>query len=168
MKRMKRLISFAVILVAFTAATFAQVSATATATATIITPIAITKTVDMNFGSLAVNATPGTVVINPVTSARSATGGVTLIGATVAPATFTVTGLAAAVYTISLPASTTITSGANNMTVNTFTSDPTPTGTLTGGTSTLRVGAQLNVSGSQAAGIYDNVGSPFTVTVNYQ
>jgi hypothetical protein len=52
------------------------------------------------------------------------------------------------------------------MTVNTFTSTPTPTGTLTGGTETLRVGATLNVGASQPAGTYVS-GTPFTVTVNY-
>jgi len=36
--------------------TFAQVSATANASATIVTPIAISKTVDMNFGNVAVSA----------------------------------------------------------------------------------------------------------------
>ncbi|HOT88703.1 MAG TPA: hypothetical protein PL028_04110 [Bacteroidales bacterium] len=35
---------------------FAQATATATATATIISPITLTKDVDMNFGNLAVNA----------------------------------------------------------------------------------------------------------------
>jgi hypothetical protein len=167
MKQMKRIIVFSIAIVAFTAATFAQVSATANATATIITPLAITRTAQMDFGSLFVSTTPGTVVINPVTSTRSATGGCTLVGATVSPATFTVTGLPAAVYTISLPASAIITDGTNNLTVDVFTSDPTPTGTLTAGTSTLRVGATLNVPASQTPGIYTSAAA-FTVTVNYQ
>ncbi len=52
------------------------------------------------------------------------------------------------------------------MTVDTWTSSPTPTGTLTGGTETLTVGATLNVGASQAAGTYIS-GTPFDVTVNY-
>jgi hypothetical protein len=60
----------------------------------------------------------------------------------------------------------TITDGTNTMTVGTWTSTPTPTGTLTGGTETLSVGATLNVAGSQPAGVYVS-GAPFTVTVNY-
>ncbi len=64
MKHMKKLISFAVILVAFTAAGFAQASATSTATATIVGPIGITNTTVMNFGNVAVSATvAGTAVL---------------------------------------------------------------------------------------------------------
>jgi hypothetical protein len=52
------------------------------------------------------------------------------------------------------------------MTVDTWTSTPTPTGTLTGGTQTLTVGATLHVAGSQLAGVYSSA-TPFDVTVNY-
>ena len=53
------------------------------------------------------------------------------------------------------------------MTVDTWTSTPSGTGTLSaGGSQTLTVGATLNVAGSQVAGTYVS-GTPFTVTVNY-
>ncbi|TFH38709.1 MAG: DUF4402 domain-containing protein, partial [Bacteroidia bacterium] len=133
-----------------------------------ITPITITRTAHMNFGNIAVNATPGTVVLSPA-SVRSVTGGCTLpaTAGTVSAAAFTVTGIASATYSITLPAgATTITSGADNMTVDTWTSSPTPTGTLTGGTENLTVGATLNVAASQPAGIYTS-GTQFDVTVNY-
>jgi Domain of unknown function (DUF4402) len=169
MKKMIRFFAAITVMFAFAATTFAQVSATATATATIITPIAIANAVNMNFGNVAVNATPGTVVLTPA-STRTATGGVTLPAVTgvVAAGSFTVTGQANATYAITLPgAATTITSGANNMTVDTWTSTPTPTGTLSaGGTQTLNVGATLHVAASQAAGTYVS-GVPFQVTVNY-
>jgi hypothetical protein len=61
----------------------------------------------------------------------------------------------------------TINSGANTMIVNVFQSNPTPTGTLTLGTSTLTVGATLNVNAAQVGGIYASA-TPFDVTVNYQ
>lgn len=147
----------------------AQETATATATATIVTPISITKDVDMNFGNVAVQSTTaGTVVLTPA-GIRSATGGVTLptTGGTVAAASFTVNGTSGYTYAITLPSTPlTITSGGNTMTVSTFTSDPTPTGTLTGGTEVLNVGATLNVGAAQAAGTYVS-GTPFDVTVNY-
>ncbi|MFZ0283161.1 MAG: DUF4402 domain-containing protein, partial [Bacteroidales bacterium] len=73
---MKKLILFAVILVAFTAAAFAQASATSTAAATIVGPIGITHTTPMNFGNVAVSAVPGTVILAPA-GTRSPTGGVT-------------------------------------------------------------------------------------------
>lgn len=167
MKRITKFLSIAVVMSCFTASALSQ-TASASATATIVTPISITKDVDMNFGNVAVNANPGTVVLTPA-GGRSVTGGCSLPATTgtVAAASFTVTGTAGFSYSITLPAgATTISSGGNNMTVNTWTSSPTPTGTLTGGTSTLTVGATLNVAGSQPAGEYVSA-IPFEVTVNY-
>src|SRR5258707_15610441 len=86
---------------------FAQSTATATATATIVTPISITKTVDMNFGNVAVQAsTGGTVVLAPA-GTRTTTGGVTLpvTAGTVTAASFTVNGQGAYTYAITLPSS---------------------------------------------------------------
>jgi uncharacterized protein DUF4402 len=169
MKNRNQLIATALVLIASTSASFAQSSATSTATATIVTPISITKTVDMNFGNVAVQtSTGGTVVLTPA-GVRSTTGGVTLPASvgTVAAASFTVNGQGAYTYAITLPSSAvTLTSGSNNMTADTFTSTPNATGTLTAGTQTLTVGATLNVGAAQAAGVYVS-GTPFTVTVNY-
>ena len=148
----------------------AQVSATAIATATIVTPIAITKTADMNFGNVAVSTTAGTVVLTPASS-RTATGGVTLpaTAGTVAAASFDVTGIGSYTYSITLPSTALVltrNSGSETMNVNTFTSTPAGTGTLSSGAQTVTVGATLNVAGSQVAGVYVS-GSTFTVTVNY-
>jgi hypothetical protein len=165
---MKTLILTVTIILGFLSATFAQVSATATASATIITPIAISKTVDMNFGNVAVSAVAGTVVLTPA-GVRTKTGGVTLpvVAGTISAASFTVTGLGSYTYTITLPSTPlTISSGANTMTVNAFNSTPSGTGTLSGGTQVLNVGATLNVGVNQAAGLYTSA-TPFTVTVNY-
>ncbi len=166
MKKMIKFFAITIVMFSFAAGAFAQVTATADATATIMTPITITKDVDLNFGNLAVNTTAGTLIL-ATDNSRSVTGGVTLMpGGTITAASFTVTGVPAAVYSISLPASIVITDGTNNMTVNAIISSPTPTGTLTGGTSTLLVGATLNVLASQPAGIYTNT-TDLDVTVNY-
>jgi hypothetical protein len=165
---MKKLLVVIFFLMCFSVTGFSQVTGTATATATIITPIAISKTVDMNFGNIAVNAVAGTVVLSP-TGVRTKTGGVTLpiINGTISAASFTVTGLGSYTYTITLPSTPLIiSSGANNMTVTSFTSLPSGTGTLSGGSQALTVGATLNVGANQAAGTYTSA-SPFTVTVNY-
>jgi hypothetical protein len=169
MKKIAKFFTLAIIMVAFSASTFAQVSATANASATIVSPIAISKTIDMNFGNVAASAALGTVILPPV-GVRSATGGVTLPATTgtVAAASFTVTGTAGYTYAITLPvAALTITSGGPSMTVDTWTSNPTPTATLVGGTSTLTVGATLHVGANQAAGVYGIPAETFTVTVNY-
>jgi hypothetical protein len=147
---------------------FAQSSATASANATarIIAPITLAQVTDLNFADV-VSAAAGTVVLPPV-GARSFTGGATAGSATgVAAASFTVGGQASATYAITLPAGTiTITSGAGDiMTVGTFTSSPSGTGTLSGtGSQTLLVGGTLNVGASQPQGTYTGT---FNVTVAY-
>jgi hypothetical protein len=97
----KILFFISILFLSFSVHSFGQVSATATASATIITPIAISKTVDMNFGNIAVSGTGGTVVLAPA-GTRTSTGGVTLpvVAGTVAAASFTVTGLST--YTFSI------------------------------------------------------------------
>jgi len=169
MKKMSKILVALIVLFAFSAVTFGQVSATATASATIVGPIAITNTANMNFGNVAVSTAAGTVVMDPA-GARTVTGGCTLPAVTGGPtaAAFNVTGAANYTYSITLPTTaTTISFLTNNMTVDTWTSTPTPTGTLDGtGAQTLTVGATLRVAGSQAAGTYTSA-TPFTVTVNY-
>ncbi len=168
MKKLSILISLVALFSIASVTVNAQVSATASTSATIITPIAITKTTDMNFGNVAVSPTLAGTVQLATTSARTAGGGATLpaVTGTVSAAKFNVTGLAGSTYSISLPASITLTNGGNTMTVNAFTSTPTPTGTLTGGTQDILVGATLNVSAAQAAGLYTNA-TGLVVTVNY-
>ena len=162
---MKKSLLFSVIMIAFTAGAFAQ-SATATATAVIVSPITIARTADMSFGNIIADADGGTVVLVPAgTRTLNGLTSPSIVG-TVTAASFTVTGLIDATYAITLPPNHTINSGANSMVVNTFTSTPSGTGTLTGGTETLNVGATLNVGLNQASGTYTNAAG-FTVTVNY-
>lgn len=147
-----------------------NVSDDAETTATIIIPLAISKTVDLNFGNIVAGISVGTVTV-ATTDARSSSGGVTLPTATpgtVSAAQFTVTGLASATYSITVPSAfnVTKTGGAETMSVNAFVTDPTPTGTLTGGSQTLKVGATLNVGANQAAGTYINT-SALAITVAY-
>jgi hypothetical protein len=110
-------------------------------------------------------------VILAAAGTRTATGGITLpaITGTVAAASFDVTGSDGYTYTITLPSTDyTITraSGTETMIINTFTSDPSGTGTLTGGSETVNVGATLNVNAGQVGGTYTNA-TGFDVTVNY-
>lgn len=139
-------------------------TATANATATVIAPIAISKTADLRFGKFAAGGTTGTVVMSAAGS-RSATGGVVLSALDAGgAASFSVTGDTTATYAITLPGTATITSGANTMTVGTFTSSPSATGALTAGAQTLTVGGTLSVGASQATGAYTGT---FDVTVQY-
>lgn len=166
-----RVIALTAMFVAISAISYSQETATATATATIVTPISITKTVDMNFGNVAVqSSTGGTVILAPA-GTRTTSGAVTLptITGTVTAASFDVEGQGAYTYNVTLPSTdVTLSDGASHtMIVNAFTSNPSGTaGQLTAGAQTLKVGATLNVGAAQASGTYVS-GTPFNVTVNY-
>ena len=133
-------------------------SATATASANIIQPLEIVKTADLAFGNIASGTSEGTVVI-ATDGARTSTGGVTLIeaGNVSNAASFDVNGLADASFTIEVPASIVIETegGAEQMTVDNFVSSLGADSVLdANGEATLQVGATLNVSAQQAAGLY--------------
>jgi len=172
---MKKLLLSAIVILGFSAVSFGQGpanAATASASATIVTPITLTKTIDMNFGNVSVlSNTGGTVVLAPAgTRTTGGAGGVTLPATTgtVAAASFNVAGQGNYTYAITLPtSSSTVLNGSNSMTVDTWTSSPSGTGLLSsGGTQTLTVGATLSVAAGQAAGSY-TTSTPFSVTVNY-
>lgn len=170
MKNSNKLIAIAIIIIGSVTTSLAQVTDAATATSTIITPIAITKQVDMNFGYVAVSSINGTVVLSPAGS-RSKTGGITLpqVAGTVTAASFKIDGADTSTYSITIPSgdyTITRSGSAETMIVNTFTSTPSNTGVLNNGTQTVSVGATLNVGGSQVAGVYTNT-TGFDVTVNY-
>ena len=158
-----------VLLIAASASVNAQSTAQATSTATIVTPISITKTADMNFGNLAVDAVNGGSVELAPDGSRLANGSVSLPASTgtVSAAAFTVTGNAGYTYSITLPSNIVLNhSGAvESMMADTFTSTPSGTGTLTGGTENITVGATLWVAPGQLDGVYTS--TDFDVTVNY-
>ena len=173
MKRIK-VISSLLIMGAFVNNASAQATATSSASATIVTPISISKTIDMVFGNLAVTSTSGTVVLS-VAGGRTATGGVTLpatASGSPTAAAFTVNGEGAYTYTITLPSADVIltkSGGGATMIVNTFTSSVSTAvggGQLTAGTQNFTVGATIHVTNGQAAGAYTTL-TPFGVTVNY-
>ena len=167
---MKRFLSFALVIFGFSMLSFAQVSATAQATATIIKPITISKTIDMNFGNVSVSSVGGTIILAP-NSTRSITGGVTLpnfnVG-TVTAASFKVTGANNYTYSITVPSTPTVVKhSTDQMSIDTFISDPSLIGTIqSNGEQVINVGATLTVVANQPAGVYIS-DTPFTVTVNY-
>ncbi len=122
----------------------------------------------LSFGSFTA-AGGGTITVN-ASGGRSKTGAVLLSsqGAVASPAQFTITGTASAVVTFTVPANGTVTlsDGTHTMSVDLFTTNPMPTGTLGGGgTLIVGIGATLTVNNSQAPGNY--TGS-FNLTVDYQ
>lgn len=169
MKKLTVLFSLVAVLALASFTAHAQVSASASSAANIIGPISISKTVDLNFGNVAVNSTlGGTVVLDPA-GTRTQTGGVTLpvITGTVSAAQFNVSGQSGTTYSITLPASVVLADGAShNMTIDNFTSTPSATGSLASGTETISVGGTLHVAAAQVSGLYTNA-ADLVVTVNY-
>jgi len=166
---MKKILLFSVMLIAFASGIFAQSTDTeqTTATATIVGPLALTKVSDMNFGTIAVTGTAGTVVLGTDNS-RTAVGPALVPPAAGVAASFTVSGQASRTYTITLPANGTVSliSGANTMAANTFVHNAGANPTLSGaGAAAFTVGATLSVAANQAAGSYTSANFP--VTINY-
>lgn len=169
MKQISKFLAIAIAILAFTGTLQAQTAtATSNAAAVIIAPLSITNTAGLHFGTIWRGTTAGTVTVDPLTGNRTSTGGVTLSG--LAPlhsvAAFNVEGESGRDVNITLPASTTITNGAETMTVDVFVSDPDDTNpiTLGAGATVLRVGATLNVLANQVSGTYTGT---FDVSVNY-
>jgi len=139
-------------------------SATATASAKIYQPISITKTADLNFGAMIATPTAGTVKLDPA-GVRTASGGAVLASAAgVSAAAFAVAGEPNTSFSVALPASIQIASGANSMTVDTFATDAAAYLLDGTGAHSLSVGANLSVAANQPAGLYSG---SFSVTVAY-
>jgi len=141
------------------------------AAANIISPLAITNTGSLNFGTLVSMASSYTATVgtdaNRILSNENAAkvGGIT---STVAVPTFNVTGDSNAKFAITLPVSTSLTTntaGATAMTVDNFGHSAGASPQLSSGAASFKVGARLNVGEAQKAGSYTGT---FTVTVAYE
>jgi len=150
---------------------FAQTSATASAnsSARVIQGITLAKDADMAFGTVVKPSSgSGTYTIGngADTIAVTGTGAVAAAGTT-SRAKFTATGEGGQSFAITVPATMTMTSGANNITVNLTTASS--TGLLSGtvgsaGTAAVNVGGNFSISNTQASGDYSG---SFNVTVAY-
>jgi len=168
-----KFLAISIILIAFVSNAFAQATAYATTTAVLVVPISIANTVNMHFGTVASSGTAGSVILDFV-SGRTATGGVTLPAAGIAPtsAEFLVTGEGTSSFSIAIPTAPITLTGtpSGTLTVGTFLCDQGATTTLIGGTRTLLIGATLTVPANSVAGTYTNALADATalfVTVNY-
>ena len=163
-----KMIAAAIALVGFASTNAnAQATATASTTAVLVTPISITKTTDMHFGTLAASSSSGTVTLD-YANGVTPTGGVSVIDNALArTAVFTVTGSGTESISVSVPAGAiTLTSGANTMTVDGFTCEAGTSTNLVAGSKVLNVLGVLHVAASQLAGTYANAAG-LSVTVNY-
>lgn len=153
---------------------FAAAASTAS-TATVITPIAITKSVDLVFGKFARGA-GGSVTVS-TSGARTATGAIlSTVGSTPTAAKFDVTGDGASTYSITWSGATALTTGVGGvgetmalarisaLTNAGATTGEVTSGTLTSGAQSIYLGGTLTVGAAQVSGAY--TGS-VTATVEY-
>jgi hypothetical protein len=137
--------------------------------ALIVDAMGITEGTGMHFGTMFVPTTVATVVLHTDDS-RTPTGTITLLPGPIAAraGSYDISGIANAGYTITIDASTTISSGipANDMTVDNFVcSYALQTSTLTaGGTDSFQIGATLHLAALQPVGTYSG---QFNVSVDY-
>lgn len=165
----------AIAMIAFTTNSFGQATTSVVTSADVITPIAIAKGNPLDFGDIVGTAAGGTVTISADGATRTPSNANLLIGqqSTFSAATFSVTGQAGYTYAITLPASTgfSVANGtavdAAKMLVDTFTSTPNATGTLsTSGAQTVTVGAKITLAANQASGAYTHADG-MAITVQY-
>jgi len=147
-------------------ATSAQAaSVTATASAEVKTPIAITAGAPLNYGNIAVGATGGTAVLTTA-DALTVTGDVSaLTGVTPTSGAFSVSGSGASTYSITLPTTVSLTGPGPAMTVSALSHNAGATPALSLGAAAFKVGGTLTVGAAQTIGVYSG---SYAVTVNYQ
>lgn len=166
---MKKLFLLAIVAFGFTAVSFAQGKISATATATIKEAFGITQgSTVLNFGSFAAIAAGKITVAPGATVATFDNVLNTSFAGAITSAEFAINGPISTGYTISLPSVvTTLTSGANSMTI--LVADWSTSGGLTGttdpsGNALFKVGAKLGFIADQPAGNYTGT---YEVKVNY-
>jgi hypothetical protein len=148
----------AALLAAAAAPALAADNATATASANVITPIAVTSDQNLVFGNLLAGA-GGTVTVSPL-DARAKSGGVTLLSGTAPKAAhFHVTADTTGGATYAIAYTKTDLSGPA-LALSAITPDVTPTS----GNADIKVGATITIASRQAAGVYSG---SVTATATY-
>lgn len=164
---MKKLLgaASALAILGLAAPAFAADNASASASANIITPLAVTATGALNFGNILQETSAFNVTVDS-SGGRTGTGptGSLLLGSTPSVPTFhTVTdGTGGTHYGVTV-ANSSVTDGTHTMTVDTFSYST--TNTHLSGNSDIAVGATLHVGANQATGVYTGT---ITATAAYE
>lgn len=150
----------------FTNIIFAQATANFTASVTIIQPIEITTTSDMNFAY--VDAKNGGIVTLSTNSIRTSTGDLELAeGGSISAASFEVTGEPGLTYAVTVPNNDYVLSnGSESIIIKHFTTDFNSDNALATASQTINIGASLEVNPNQTPGNYVSQAG-LNVTVNY-
>jgi Mat/Ecp fimbriae major subunit len=139
-------------------------TASASATAKVLTQVVVTKTADLDFGTIAIGTGGGDVSVG-FTNNRTCASSL-VCSATVTSGKFGIAGAASQNVGVSVDSSVTLnrTGGGASMTA-TLSASNTTLALSAAGAATFAVGGDLTVGGTQQAGDYSGT---FNVTVNYQ
>jgi len=174
---MKKLIFSVIVLAAATFSAYAagpSAATTADAKIKVVTPLTLTKDVDLNFGSIAVGSAVATAILTPAaTTVASISGDGTLLTSseTRTAAKFTAEGQADSNFAITIPGTVSVVADGFSATPMTLTTSCSETGSagaytsaLEGSSKTFYIGGSLAIAGGQATGSYKGT---IDVTVNY-
>lgn len=147
---------------AISGAAFAQASSTqaTTASGTIFQPIVLAKTSDLAFGTIVRPTTgSGTVTVSQTDGTRALTGSLATVGAGNTRAVYGVTGEGGQAYSVTVPATMTMTRSGGTETLTVTLTPTATTGTLSGtlgttGTAALGVGGVITVASTTLSGAY--------------
>jgi spore coat protein U-like protein len=161
MSILSKLLVAGVAAIAMAGAANAQATATADSKATVIAPLTITKTSDLDFGVFAPGSTPGNVMVGQFND-RTSTGGVTLVASTHSTAGFSIVGAPGYNYSVIAPVFSNLAGpGGAQLVMNLKAS----AWTGNSGSQTITAYGSVNVAANQAAG---NYAGTVSVTTNYQ
>src|ERR1035437_6262814 len=170
---MKKLIVIAAVVLGFTTTSFAQLSATANASANMVSALNVAKVAnaDMNFGTIYTPSAASTLVLTAAASAvLTPSTGLQILSTTGGSAAhFIVTAGAGSPHVNWSTGPINLTSGSNTMSLSALTSSTVTQGanvTLVSGSLDVYIGGTLNIAANQATGTYTNTGG-VSVTVAY-
>lgn len=128
-------------------------------------PLKVQLVQNLEFGNIGATNITGTVTIGSDGS-KTLSAGLLDLGGLSAPAIFTVQGVKNAAFTITLPASATISGPGASANLSDFQSTPSISGVLDNrGQATISVGATMNITPALWEGAYTG---PFDIIVTYQ
>jgi hypothetical protein len=163
------LAALAATLVAATPAAAQQAQATATAKGVVLQSLTLVRTSDLDFGTVAPDASnPGTVTVNADTGARSTGGAVVALPGAFSRGSFDGAGTAGNLVQLTLnqPAGGVISSGSNTVgALLNLDSGGTTRAIPAGGTFTVHVGGVFSIAANQPSGLYS---AQFDLTADYQ
>ncbi len=139
---------------------------TAQASATLLSPLSVVNTDDLDFGTLVASGTSGTATVDPTTGSRSTSGGTVGLGGGYQPGVFVATGVFNRFYIVALGTPPTLTDGAGSTMVMTSLAIAGPNVGLFPSSKvvTIKVGGTLPVAANQTPGTYSGT---YTLTVIY-